>query len=180
MTNGKAQRWIARSGSGLTTKTAALIADEILAMKAARQAVTGKRLVQRASNPSHPLHALFEWDDAKAGAAHRLEQANRYLGAILVLDVRTKLPSRAVYSVTHDEPDASERGRSYEWREKVLGTVPMREQVEVQLFDRMESAMREAVACDFAAHDKAWRKLGEAMKTHVPLAVRKARQKRDE
>ena len=53
--------------------------------------VTPARLVAAAKPPQSPLHALFLWDDRKAGKAYRLEQARgyiRYVDMVVVVEDR--------------------------------------------------------------------------------------------
>lgn len=47
-------------------------------------ALTGKVLVNEARDPSHPLHHRFEWDDSKAGEAHRISQAESLIASVKV------------------------------------------------------------------------------------------------
>jgi len=43
--------------------------------------ITAEKLVTAASNPRHPMHRDFLWDDAAAGHQHRLNQARTYIAA---------------------------------------------------------------------------------------------------
>lgn len=45
-----------------------------------------KAVVDAARSASHPLHAHFEWDDAIAAEAHRLEQARHIIRIVRVVD----------------------------------------------------------------------------------------------
>lgn len=44
--------------------------------------VTASRVVAVASDPAHPLHSRFEWDDEKAGHEYRLIQARRLIVSV--------------------------------------------------------------------------------------------------
>lgn len=54
-------------------------------------------VVQTARDPASPLHPLFEWDDAAAAAAHRLEQARNVIKRVrvevTVHNVEMKIPA---------------------------------------------------------------------------------------
>lgn len=43
-------------------------------------------VVDAARNKAHPLHKHFEWDDALAAAAHRIEQARSIIRVVRVVD----------------------------------------------------------------------------------------------
>lgn len=47
-------------------------------------------------NPKSELHGRFEWDDRKAGSAHRLWQA-RHLIATVFVEVRADVPEQRLY-----------------------------------------------------------------------------------
>jgi hypothetical protein len=41
-----------------------------------------KIVLKEATNPKHPLHNRFEWDDAKAGNMYRLQQAQELIASV--------------------------------------------------------------------------------------------------
>ena len=47
--------------------------------------LTPELIVKEAKKPRSILHSLFEWDDAKAAAEHRLTQARYYLRMLVVV-----------------------------------------------------------------------------------------------
>lgn|SRR5512135_67862 len=49
--------------------------------------LTPDAVVEDAKNARSPLHPYFEWDDAKAAKAHRLDQARMLIRAIKIEDV---------------------------------------------------------------------------------------------
>ena len=75
--------------------------------------LTPKAVVDAARNSRHPLHKHFEWDDALAAEAFRLEQARTIIRIIHVEDAKTETGTAAAfYSIadkggvayrTHDE-----------------------------------------------------------------------------
>jgi hypothetical protein len=48
--------------------------------------LTPRSVVSDASSPRSPLHPCFEWDDEKAADAHRLWQARKLIGSIVVAE----------------------------------------------------------------------------------------------
>lgn len=49
-----------------------------------RGRLTPATVVAEASNPQHPLHKEFDWDDASAARKHRLEHAARLIRLVKV------------------------------------------------------------------------------------------------
>lgn len=62
---------------------------EILAAIAERRGgiLRAEDVVLEAADLTHPLHGEFEWSDAKAGAAHRVEQARSLIRSVRVVVV---------------------------------------------------------------------------------------------
>ena len=54
------------------------------------QRLIPEKVVETAQNPMSPLHPLFEWDDAKAAQAHRIEQARHLLRSVQVTIITNK------------------------------------------------------------------------------------------
>jgi hypothetical protein len=48
--------------------------------------LTPRSVVSDASSPRSPLHPCFEWNDEKAADAHRLWQARKLIGSIVVAE----------------------------------------------------------------------------------------------
>lgn len=60
--------------------------------------LTPNLVVEAASNPSSILHEFFEWDNEKAGHAHRLQQARNLITSVKVTIVNeTKMISAISY-----------------------------------------------------------------------------------
>lgn len=57
---------------------------EKLAAESGTGTVTADALVEAAQDPAHPMHDHFEWDDAKAAHAHRLQTARGILASVAV------------------------------------------------------------------------------------------------
>ncbi len=65
---------------------------------------TAEKLVQAASNPGHPMHPDFEWDNEVAGHLHRLDTARRIIASVTVIitDVSKRISAPAYVR----DPDA--------------------------------------------------------------------------
>ena len=61
--------------------------------------LTPKATVEAARNSRNQLHRHFEWDDAKAGEAYRIGQAQELIRVIRVVDEDRDEPQRAFLSV---------------------------------------------------------------------------------
>jgi len=89
--------------------------------------VTAQDLVKDGRRQGSPLHDYFEWDDAAAGAAFRVEQAKyllRHLEIGMKINDRTVL-MRAFHSVVL----AQEERQVYVTLERVLAETDLRDQV---------------------------------------------------
>lgn len=76
------------------------IGEELQAITDANKGrLTPKDVVERARNPRNTLHKHFEWDDAKAADAHRLEQARELIRVVRVEDEAHSEPVRAFLSL---------------------------------------------------------------------------------
>lgn len=58
-----------------------------------------EHVVDAARASRHPLHRYFEWNDAKAAAAHRLDQARQLIRIIRVEDEEDEVPKMVYISV---------------------------------------------------------------------------------
>jgi hypothetical protein len=67
-------------------------------------------VVERASDVAHVLHDRFEWDDAKAGHAYRLEQADALIREVRIEITEYLVPLRAVAYVPDPETPQNEPG----------------------------------------------------------------------
>ena len=61
-----------------------------------------ERVVEAAKAKSHPLHDFFEWDDKKAGHAHRVNQARSLIRIVRIERPDMQEPVRAFFSVKSD------------------------------------------------------------------------------
>lgn len=92
-------RW--KSGAQHKTDPAkAYDAIEVI-RKRNKGAATAEAIVAAAASKRNPLHPEFTWDDSEAAHQHRLDQARRLLGHLVVVrsEIATDRPQR-VYEVT--------------------------------------------------------------------------------
>ena len=82
--------------------------DELLAIRAARSALTPDIVVEEATAPDHPLHSHFEWDDTVAGQFWRRHQAGQLIRSVTITYTRqngTQGKLREFHAVTrHKQP----------------------------------------------------------------------------
>lgn len=88
--------------------------DDALVLRAIESAnggrLTPEAVIEAAEAAEHPWHDRFEWDDAKAGHQHRVEQARRLIRGVRVL-VRTDTTTvSTVYYVRDPSASPSEQG----------------------------------------------------------------------
>lgn len=136
------------------------IGEELAAISAANGGrLTPKSVVEKAANPRHPLHRFFEWDDAKAANAHRLEQARELIRIIRVDDDDGK-QVRAFFSI-------NDRGTSYRSLTEVRQSQGLQELVLKSALKDLrawEARYRDLTdACDLVR--QAQRKVGARLKT---------------
>jgi hypothetical protein len=76
-----------------------------------RGQLTPNVLVDDAASAESPLHAMFEWDDAKAAAKHRLDQARAIIHSVKVKIVTEHVTIQAPMYVR--DPSASGKQQGY-------------------------------------------------------------------
>lgn len=76
-------------------------------------------VVAAATPPEHVLHRHFEWDDAVAGAAFRIEQARNLIQVVRALDSEASIPRIAWLSIGGFD---SGEDRAYVSREQVISS----------------------------------------------------------
>ena len=93
-------------------------------------------LVRESANPDAPLHREFEWDDAVAAEAHRVEQARALIRHITVSMPRrdgSESPVRAFVSVIRDSD------RAFTSTAHALSDAELRKQVLDQAWRELEA-----------------------------------------
>ena len=109
-------------------------------------------VVKAASSVRHPLHKHFEWDNAKAASAFRLEQARAVIRSIRVVDDKSKDEVRAFFSITEKS------GTSYRTIDAVRSSLELQlavlKQAERDL-DAFQKRYRDLTdVCDFVVQAK--------------------------
>jgi len=89
-------------------------------------------VVRDASRPDSPLHSFFEWDDCKAAAKHRKQQARHLLGNLLIRIEKVEMPIRAFHSIQIEK-----KTRKYLTTVEVMSTEDYRKQI-------IQKALKEA------------------------------------
>lgn len=124
---------------------AQIAAERLHTIRIANGELTPRAVVDDAANPRSPLHPCFEWDDAKAAEGHRLWQARKLMGSIVVAeyaDAPVNAETRAFVHVTLEEPQ-------YVPIEVAMTSVDMREEIlsrakrEIRIWKQRYSAYEE-------------------------------------
>lgn len=98
--------------------------------------ITPRGVVDDAVDPQSPLHPCFEWNDDKAADAHRLSQARKLIGSIVVAerigdDERISSEVRAFVHITADS-------LRYEPIEIAMRDIEMREEILTRAWDEIK------------------------------------------
>lgn len=124
-----------RDGARVPKRHAAALAEAMVELQ--KQGVaTAERLLEVAADESSPIHDCFEWNDADAAHAYRLEQARYYWRAIEIVvrvDDSTEKRQRAFHPVFIDGE------RQYQ----DIGTIAQSQSLMAQLLD---AAKRDLIA----------------------------------
>lgn len=169
------------------------IGHALAGLVAAGKALTPPTVVEAARNPASPLHGLFEWDDGRAAAQYRLEQARRIIKTIVVKDTGAPLFLSVVCLAdaprSHDDDDGSEDEREYVATAVILQEPDRRLNAKVSLLRRLRAMcievhlydellplahliQRECEAAE-AQHDAAGLCVRERPgATHIPTTIR--------
>lgn len=96
-------------------------------------------VVGEAADPRHPLHDRFEWDDAKAGHAHRVEQARELIRSVRVEVIVQKRRISTVFYVR--DPSLPTNVSGYVSLPRLKTESELVEAVIAQEFARAEAAL---------------------------------------
>lgn len=77
------------------------VAEELQKIYEDKGQLTADDVVDTASDPQHPLHTRFEWDDSKAGRRHRVDQARRLIRSCKITYREDAAPRPQVRAFTH-------------------------------------------------------------------------------
>ena len=83
-----------------------IAAERLTKIKRQNGEITPRGVVDDAVNPKSPLHPCFEWDDDKAADAHRLSQARKLIGSIVVAEIDDEPLSRETRAFVHITADS--------------------------------------------------------------------------
>jgi len=116
-----------------------IAAKRLSKIKKQNGAITPRAVVDDAASPKSPLHPCFEWDDDKAADAHRLSQARKLIGSIVVAEIiGNELVSSEVRAFVH-----------------ITAESPRYEPIEIAMRDR---EMREEILARAWQEIKIWQK----------------------
>ena len=88
-----------------------VVRDELLKLQDRKGRITPQAVVDEASDPKHPLHKLFEWDDSAAARKYRLDQARELIRSVEVV-IHTESHEIEVVAYVRD-PKAQARDQGY-------------------------------------------------------------------
>ena len=111
--------------------------------------LSAELVVRAASNPSHPLHGQFTWDDKKAAHAHRLNEARVLIHGVTVNMIVERRQIRTIAYVR--DPLADPRDQGYK---TIASVMRSREETRLMLvneFERIESNIRRVILLANAA-----------------------------
>ena len=91
----------------IDNKTAA---EALRAIQDEEGRLTPDTVLRAAKNPRHPLHDVFEWNDAKAGHAWRVEQARALIARVRLEITESEVVKRIIAYVRDPEADADAQG----------------------------------------------------------------------
>lgn len=77
--------------------------DHLTAIRAKRGALAPDIIVEEASDPAHPLHQRFDWDDSVAAHRWRLEQASHLIRVVKLPGTEDKTDLRAFVAVKRED-----------------------------------------------------------------------------
>jgi hypothetical protein len=142
-------RFRAATGSRFNKSDAERIGPELLRLKKKHGVLTKDLLVQKAHDTRSVLHDDFNWDDASAAHAHRLEQARYILRSIMIVwDESTddggieQVSTRLFHSVRADsDEDAPNQGNRGQRIHVTFRDVVENPEYAQQVIDSMERAV---------------------------------------
>jgi hypothetical protein len=119
-----------------------IVAQEIAAVATAEGVIAPEAVVQRAKDPSSPLHSYFDWRDASAAHAHRLSTARQLIRSVRV-DIHNETRTiRAPFYVR--QPEAHGRDQGYVSILQLRSSEDAARDALVSAFARAASALRNA------------------------------------
>jgi len=83
-----------------------IAAERLSKIRKQNGGITPRAVVDDAVDPKSPLHPCFEWSDDKAADAHRLWQARKLIGSIVVAEMNDEPLGREVRAFIHVTVDS--------------------------------------------------------------------------
>lgn len=112
--------------------------------KKLRREVTPKDVLADAKDSSSPYHGYFEWNDRRAAAAHRLQQARQLLGHLKVVyhdALGNEVKVREYVRLVHESPATHELRSGYFPRQKAMTNSQLEQQCVERAVVELESWM---------------------------------------
>ncbi len=139
-----AVRYAKRPGSRIAAEDAQTIGEALAEVEERAGKVTPATVVEAAEDEENPLHGEFEWDDQKAGHAHRLQQARCLIRSIVPASDDGEaevLPAWMSMVATEEEEDEEDgepdQHRLYMRREDVMNDEDLRQRSLKDLVSRV-------------------------------------------
>lgn len=125
----------------MSTIDKALIAKEFARIRAANNGLLTPRLIVEAARPHNSvLHREFEWNQAKAADAFRLEQARALIKIVVMVDKNgSKEPVSVSVYVSEKQPNGE---RSYVPQVEILSDKSRRIRLLVETIERARDILR--------------------------------------
>jgi hypothetical protein len=110
--------------------------------KRLRREVTPKDVLRDAHDRSSPYHTYFEWNDRKAAASHRLQQARQLLGSLKVIyhdELGREVKVREYIRLVHENPATHELRAGYFPRQRAMTNAGLEQQCVEQAITQLKS-----------------------------------------
>ncbi len=112
--------------------------------KKLRREVTPKDVLHDAENPDSVMHGFFEWDNRRAAAAYRIQQARQLLGRLKVIyhdELGKEVRVREYIRLVHEAPSTHELRSGYFPRAKAMTNSGLEQQCVERSITELESWM---------------------------------------
>lgn len=84
--------------------------ETIVSLESKQGRLEPDQIINEAVNESSPLHYYFEWDDEKAGAAYRLDQARELIRRVKIIVTYEETEIKTVRYIRDVETPGDEQG----------------------------------------------------------------------
>lgn len=110
--------------------------------KRLRREVTPKDVLADSKDHDSPYHSFFEWNDKKAAASHRLQQARALLGHLKVVyhdELGHEVKVREYVRLVHESPVTHELRAGYFPRQRAMTNSSLEQQCVERAITELES-----------------------------------------